>query len=258
MNRLGLNRLALVGMIGVAVTACGSSDSQAATASKGDNFCSLAQVAKDDNDNLDSLDPTDPAAVKVQLSGAIDSLAKVAAAAPKDVATTVNNLLANEVKLENLLKADNYDFAKLAASAEGKKLLNDDSISKIGADFDSYLSDKCGIASDTTVATSDTAAVTDTIATSDSIATDDTSAPGISIDFGEGAAAINKFLDFYEIGTGTKLSDTDRQCIVDALANKITGDDLNSAVAGGAPSAELQQTLGLAFIGCHVDVTVTT
>jgi hypothetical protein len=48
-------------------------------------------------------------------------------------------------------------------------------------------------------------------------------------------------------------SDEQRSCIVDELADKVTGDDLNEAVAG-TPSAELTQALGLAFIGCDVTV----
>ncbi|MEP7115802.1 MAG: hypothetical protein ABI862_21235, partial [Ilumatobacteraceae bacterium] len=65
--------------------------------------------------------------------------------------------------------------------------------------------------------------------------------------------AINKFLDFYELGTSSTLSDEDRTCIVDALSGTVTGDDLNQAIAG-QPSQELQQALGLAFINCNVTV----
>jgi len=248
-----MKRLALMGLLGFAFTACGSSDGQAATASEGDNFCKLAQVAKDDNDALDDLVPTDPAKVKVQLSGAIDSLTVVEAAAPKDIKDTVKTLLTNEEKLESLLEDNDFDFEKFAASDEGKELLADDSISKTGEDLDAYLTDKCGIASDDTVATEATVPTADTVATDDTVGSDDTAGSDITIDLGEGDDAINKFLDFYELGTSTTLSDEDRQCIVDALSGKVTGDDLNEAINGEA-SDDLSQTLGLAFIGCDVDV----
>jgi hypothetical protein len=242
-----MKRLALLSILTVSFTACGSSDGQAATASEGDTFCKLAQVAKDDNDALDDLDPTDPAKVKLELGAAIDSLTAVAAAAPKDIAGTVNSLLANEVKLEKLLEDNDFDFAKLAASDEGKKLLDDDSISKDGDDLDAYLGEKCGIATDASTPVEDSTPVDETVATGDTVGSD------VSFDLGEGADAINKFLDFYEIGTGATLSDEDRQCIVDALVDKVSGDDLNEAINGTA-SEELSQTLGLAFIGCNVAV----
>jgi flagellar capping protein FliD len=246
-----MKRLALLSVLAVSFTACGSSDGQAATASEGDSFCKLAQVAKDDNDALDSIDPTDPASAKVQLSGAIDSLTAVAAAAPKDIADTVKKLLASEVKLEQLLKDNDFDFEKFAASDEGKKLLADDSITKTGEELDAYLSDKCAIATDTSSV--DTTPVDDTVVSSETIATSDTVGSGVSIDLGEGADAINKFLDFYELGTGASLSDSDRQCIVDALVDKVSGQQLSEAIAGQA-SEELNQALGLAFIGCKVTV----
>ena len=70
---------------------------------------------------------------------------------------------------------------------------------------------------------------------------------------GEGEAAINKFLDFYELGTSSTLTADERSCIVSNLVDKVTGADLNQAIAGQA-SEELQQALGLAFINCNVTV----
>ena len=243
-----MKRLALlsVSVLAFSFTACGSSDGQAATASEGDQFCSLAQVAKDDNDALSNVDSTDPSAVKLALSGAIDSLTAMAGKAPSDISDTVDKLLASEEKLESLLADNDFDFAKLATSDEGKKLLDDDDISKTGDDLDAYLSDKCGIAVDDTVATDDT------VAPDDSVATEDTAGSDISIDLGEGEDAINKFLDFFELGTGTKLTDEQRSCVVDKLKDSITGDELNAAIAG-SPSDEATQALGLAFIGCNID-----
>jgi hypothetical protein len=251
-----MKRIALLSLVALGLAACGSSDGVAATATEGDAFCGLAQIAKDDNDSLDNIDITDPAKVKLELGGAIDSLSAAVAKAPTDIVDTMKTLLASEEKLEKLLEDNDFDFAKLAASDEGKKMLDDDAISKTGDDLDAYLSDKCGIASDETTPDTtpaeDTVAVDDTIATDDTVATDDT-ASDISIDLGEGEDAINKFLDFYELGTGATLSDEDRSCIVDALSGTVTGDDLNEAIAG-QPSEEIQQALGLAFINCDVAV----
>jgi hypothetical protein len=247
---LTMKRLALLSVVAISVTACGGGGGQAATAQAGDSFCKLAQGAKDDNDSLNNLDPTDPAKVKVQLSGAIDSLGTLSDTAPKDIQATTKTLLAAEEKLESLLKANDFDFTKLATSDEGKKLLNDDSLTKAGDDLDKYLSDKCGIATDDSAVDttpSDTAA-------GDTTPVDGTS-PGISIDLGTGDDAINKFLDFYELGTGVTLSDEDRNCIVSNLSGKISGDDLNEAISTGQPSDAVSLALGSAFITCKVDVT---
>ncbi len=243
-----MRRFALLSVVAISVTACGGGgDGQAATAQAGDTFCKLAQVAKDDNDALSNLDSTDPAKVKVELSGAIDSLTAASAKAPKDIEATTKALLAAEEKLESLLKANDFDVVKMATSDEGKKLIADDSITKAGDDLDTYLSDKCGIATDDS--TVDTAAGDTT--PSDTTPGDGTS-PGFSIDLGTGDDAINKFLDFYEIGTGETLSDEDRACIVSNLSGKISGDDLNEAISTGQPSDAVSLALGQAFITCNV------
>ena len=243
-----MRRFALLAVAVISVAACGDDGGgQAASAQAGDSFCKLAQVAKDDNDALSDLDPTDPAKIKVQLSGAIDSLTTLSAKAPKDIEATTKALLAAEENLESLLKANDFDFTKFAASDEGKQLIDDDSISKAGEDLDKYLSDKCGIATDdSTVDT--TPGDTNT---GDTTPVDGTS-PGISIDLGTGDDAINKFLDFYELGTGSTLSDEDRDCIVSNLSGKISGDDLNEAISTGSPSDAVSLALGQAFITCNV------
>ena len=244
--------LALLSLVALGIAACGSSDGEAATAEEGDQFCTLAQTAKDDNDALDDVDPADPTAVKLQLTAAIDSLSAMAAKAPKDIVDTVNELLANEEKLEGLLKDNDYDFVKFAASDEGKALIDDDSISEIGDELDAYLSDKCGI--DTSDETDETTVVDDTIAVDDTVIPDITVAPGETIyDLGEGEAAINQFLDFYELGTGASLTDEERSCLVSSLVDKVTGADLNQAISG-EPSNEVQLAIGQAFIDCDVEV----
>jgi hypothetical protein len=236
-----MKRIALISIAVVTVAACGSSGGgQAATAQAGDSFCKLAQVAKNDNDELRNLDPTDPAKVKVQLSGAIDSLSTLSDKAPKDIEATTKTLLAGEEKLETLLKANDFDFDKLAASDEGKALSDDASIKKAGDDLDKYLTDKCGIATnDSTVDTTPGDTTVD-------------SAPALSVDLGTGEDAINRFLDFYELGTSSTLSDADRACIVSNLSGKISADDLNQAISTGQPSDAVSLAIGQAFISCNV------
>ncbi|MEY2415028.1 MAG: hypothetical protein QOH53_362, partial [Ilumatobacteraceae bacterium] len=177
-----MKRLALLSVVVVSATACGSSGGgQAATAQAGDSFCKLAQVAKDDNDALNNFDTADAAKVKVELSGALDSLTAASAKAPKDIEATTTALLAAEEKLESLLKANNFDVVKMAASDEGKKLIADDSITKAGNDLDKYLTDKCGIATDdSTVDTTPGDTTPGDTTPADTTAVDDTS-PGISI-----------------------------------------------------------------------------
>jgi hypothetical protein len=257
-----MKKLLLVSVVALGFTACGSSKDVAATAAKGDAFCKLAQTAKDDNDQLDSIDFSDTAKVRLDLPAAIDSLSAATAKAPKDIAATFTELLTEEEKIEAVLKANDFDLAKMEATDEGKKALDDLQKSPNPDKVDAYLSDKCGIATDTTPDTTpiDTTSVdTTTVDTSiednspgGTAASDDTSVDTI-VDLGEGAEAINKFLDFYELGTSTKLTSDQRSCIVSALVDKVSGSELNQAIAGQA-SPELQQALGLAFINCQVAV----
>jgi hypothetical protein len=246
-----MKRLALLSIAALSFTACGSDGGgQAATATQGDAFCKLAQTAKDDNDTLQEVDASDPAAIKLQLGAAIDSLSALAAKAPKDIVDTVKTLLANEEKLEGLLKDNDYDFEKLAATDEGKKLQEDTEIDQNGEELDAYLTEKCGI--DTSDETDDTAVVDDTIAVEDTVVVDESVASDDTIvDLGEGEDAINQFLDFYELGTSSTLTVEDRDCLVSNLIDKVTGDDLNQAVSG-EPSEEVKLALGQAFIDCEV------
>ncbi len=237
-----IKQLVLASALGLGFTACGSSDSVAATATKGDAFCKLAQTAKDDNDALDALDFTDSAKVKLELPAAIDSLSAAVAKAPTDIAATFKELLTEEEQIETLLKANDFDIVKMAATDEGKKALDDIDKSTIPDKVDTYLSDKCGIETDNTTSDSNPSDTTPLDTTVDTI-----------IDLGDGEAAINKFLDFYELGTSSTLTDEERSCIVSNLVDKVTGADLNQAIAGQA-SEELQQALGLAFINCNVTV----
>lgn len=162
------------------------------------------------------------------------------AKAPNDIVDTAKTLLSKEVELEALLKKNDYDIVKMSATDEGKKLLDDKSAKTAGDDFDKYLSNTCGLATSDTTPT-------------DSTPIDTTVSVDTVVDLGEGEAAINKFLDFYELGTSSTLTADERSCIVSNLVDKVTGADLNQAIAGQA-SAELQQALGLAFINCNVTV----
>lgn len=239
-----IKQLVLVSVLGLGFTACGTSDGVAATAAEGDAFCKLAQTAKDDNDALDALDFTDTAKVKLALPAAIDSLSATVSKAPADIVDTAKELLTMEELIETLLKKNDFDILKMSKTDEGTKALDALDKSTIPDEFDTYLSDKCGIApSDTTP--SDTTPL-------DTTASGDTTVDTI-IDLGEGEAAINKFLDFYELGTSSTLTADERSCIVSNLVDKVTGADLNQAIAGQA-SEELQQALGLAFINCNVTV----
>jgi hypothetical protein len=142
-------------------------------------------------------------------------------------------------------------------TAEGKKLSEDKAAKQAGSDFKAYLKDKCGIVPSSDTTPSDTTGTTTPSGTTPS----NTTASGGStvdtiVDLGSGAAAINKFLDYYELGTGAKLTSDERTCIVNQLDGKVTGSELNQAIAGNS-SAALEQALGQAFINCHVTVVTT-
>jgi hypothetical protein len=246
-----MKQLALLSLAALSVAACGSSDGQAATAGEGDDFCRLAQIARDDEQDLEAVDATDANAVELSLTTAIDSLTAMAAKAPKDISTTVSDLLAQEEDLEALLKENDYDIEKMSATEEGKALLDDESIGKNGDALDVYLGDKCGI--DTSDETDDTTAVEDTIAVDDTVPEITIPVGDTIVDLGEGEEAINQFLDFFELGTGDSLTDEQRSCLVTNLVDKVTGADLNQAIAG-EPTEAVQLALGQAFIDCDVDV----
>jgi hypothetical protein len=237
-------QLALTALLVLGLTACGSSDGVSATAKQGDAFCKLAQTAKEENDTLDATDFTDSAKVKLQLPAAIDSLSAAVDKAPKDIADTAKQLLTMEEVVEKLLKDNDFDMVKVATSDEGKKAIDAINKSTLPDEFDKYLSDKCGIeTSDTTPS--------DTVSPGDTVAPGDTAGSGDTIDLGEGEDAINKFLDFYELGTGTKLTPEQRSCFVAELSDKVQGTELNDAVNGTA-SPELEQAIGLALLDCKV------
>jgi hypothetical protein len=257
-----VKKLLLVSVVALGFSACSSSDGVAATAAKGDAFCRLAQTAKDQNDQLDALDFTDTAKVKLNLPSAIDSLSAATAKAPKDIADTFKDLLAKEENIETQLKANDFDIVKTQGTAEGKKAIDDLQSSSVADKVDAYLSDKCGIAPDHTTPDTtpsdstpvDTTPIDSTpaeSAPSDS-AVGDTSVDTI-VDVGEGEAAINKFLDFYDLGAKTKLTADQRSCIVAALVDQVTGSELNQAISGNV-SPQVQQALGLAFINCKVTI----
>jgi hypothetical protein len=257
--------IVLVAVAGLAVGACGSDGGGvAATAKRGDAFCTAAERANADNDALDAVDITDPAKVKATMSDALDSLDEAASKAPKDIADTADEVLTMEEKVESLLKKNGYDFQKVAASDEGQKALQDIDDSTAFEEFRSYLKDKCGIVSatddtsvDTTTPTDESTADTtpDTTGETTADTTSDTTGSGDTIvDLGEGADAINKFLDYYELGVGKTLTDEERQCIVDALVDKITGDELNQAISGNS-SDKVNQALGLAFLNCNISMS---
>ncbi|HEY7628171.1 MAG TPA: hypothetical protein VH761_13940 [Ilumatobacteraceae bacterium] len=240
----------------VGMTACGSDGGVAATAREGDEFCKLAEVADADNDDLDALSGEDPAEIKRTLGGAIDSLAAAVAKAPKDIADTAQTLLENEEELEKLLKKYDYDVVKMSESDDGKAFLESDAGQEAGDDFEAYLDDKCGIApndspDDTTADT--TADTTPSDTTGDTVPSDTTGGSTVDtiVDLGEGEDAINQFLDYYELGTGQDLTDEQRQCIVDALVDKVTGEELNQAISGNS-SDKVNQALGLAFLNCNL------
>jgi hypothetical protein len=233
-----MKRIAPILFIALSFTSCGSSDSVAATATKGDAFCKLAQVARDDNDALSAADFTDKAKLKLLLTSAIDSLSAMSAKAPKDVAATIKKELDEELSVEKLLKANDYDFVKMASTPEGKKLLESSSSTSSG-EIDTYLDEKCGIAPPDTTPTDTTPA--------DSVPTDS----GQSINLPEGDEGLQQFIDLLSIGLPTPLTDVQKQCLFDGLSGKVTSDDLEG-VADQTVSGEAQTTIGLALVSCGV------
>jgi hypothetical protein len=240
-----MRRIGLLSIVALSFTACGDNTSVAATATKGDAFCKLAQTAHDDNQALNKMsdaDLADKAKIKLRLTAAIDSLTAMVAKAPKDVAVTAKKQLDVELSVEKLFKDNDYDLIKVTSSDAGKKVLDASQSSTADEELKAYLNDKCGIAPPDTTPADTTPADTAPVDT----------ATGDTINLGEGDAAINKFLDLYEIGVSVTLTPDQRSCIVSNLSGKVTGADLNQAINSGSASDALQQAVGLAFVNCNV------
>jgi hypothetical protein len=245
-----MKRIALASIVALSFTACGDNTSVPATAAKGDAFCTLAQTAHDDNKALNDMsnsDLADKAKIKLRLTAAIDSLTAMVAKAPKDVVVSAKKQLEVELAVEKLFKDNDYDLIKVTSSDAGKKVLAESQSSTADEELKSYLNDKCGIAPPAT-----TPADTTPLDTTPLDTTPVDTATGDTINLGEGDAAINKFLDLYEISVNVTLTADQRSCIVSDLSGKVTGADLNEAINSGNGSQAVEQALRLAFTNCNV------
>jgi hypothetical protein len=216
------------------LVACGgdSGGGGGATATEGDEFCTLAKAADSSNDQASTaLDTGDADKIKTELTRAAADGARAAKAAPDDIRATVDKVVDGQNQIIAALERNDWDILKAFSDKEFATLIEDTSFATAGDKLETYLSDKCGIAPET----ADTEAATETMP-----------ADAASGD------AIDQFLRLYEVGSGTQLTDEQRSCLKEAVGDKLTTDDLTAIVQSGEPSGELALVLGTAFLTCNV------
>ena len=219
-----MKRFALLSVVAISVTACGGGGGgQAATAQAGDSFCKLAQGAKDDNDALSNIDPTDPAKVKVQLSGAIDSLSTLSAKL-EDISRRRGRSCCRRTR--SLLKANSPDFTGWRHPTRAR--------------FGDVRSPSPARPRQITSATSAVSQPTIPVDTTPGDTTPRTEPHRNLIDLGTGDDAINKF-DFTGSAPGRRWRR--RPCCIVSISAAGFRCDLNEAISSG-PGARRQLGVG--------------
>jgi hypothetical protein len=143
-----------------------------------------------------------------------------------------------------VLERNDWDLTSALSDDEFQSLATDESFERASEELDQFLESECGIPADGDSNTEDTV----------DGATDATDGPTGTIDLGNGdaAAAIDQFLSLYEIGSGTKLTDEQRDCLTAELDGELSSEDLSAVANGGEPSNDVALALGTAFITCDV------
>jgi len=230
--RLRLSLAAFLLASTVLVACGGDGGGGGATATEGDEFCTLAKAADSSNDQASTaLDTGDADKIKTELTRAAADGARAAKAAPDDIRESVEKVVDGQNQIIAALERNDWDILKAFDDKEFATLIEDTSFATAGDKLETYLSDKCGIAPET----ADTEAATET-----------TPADAASGD------AIDQFLRLYAIGSGTTLTDEQTSCLKETLGDKLTTDDLTALVQSGEPSDELALVIGTAFITCNV------
>ncbi len=239
----------IAAFIPLSLAACGGGDETPKTAKEGDAFCKAAQEASDASDEVD-FESGDADALKKAIDDSLSSGKAAADKAPADIADTVKTVNDGQEELAKVFEDNNYDITAVIADEKFIALTEDEEITDASDELDQYLDDKCGIASDST----DTTSPDDTTPTEETAATEETTAPDSSEGAGGSVGPIDAgtFIDAAAIDLGVELTDEQRQCFIDEVAD-VTPEQLGEAV-GGTPSEEVQQAVGLAILKCEIPI----
>ena len=130
----------------VAVGAC-SSDGRAATATKGDAFCTAAAAADAAGNAVDFGNGT-PESLEASITAAIAASKTALSLAPSDARDVVGKAVELQERLNKVLADNDYNQNTFLESEAGQALINDPVFAQAGKDLKSYLETKCGIAAD--------------------------------------------------------------------------------------------------------------
>lgn len=139
-------------LFALTVVACGdddktSSPSRAATATKGDAFCTAAEGVDELSDAMSAVMASgDPVAFEASFDALIASAKAAEQIAPTDIAPTIAFANGFYEDLQVGLEKYGWDINAMAADPEYAALLQSEEVETNGNELDTYLSDKCGIA----------------------------------------------------------------------------------------------------------------
>ena len=133
----------------VGAVACGSdSPTQAATATKGDAFCTASQGEFDAVKALPAAFNGTPESLKAAIGAVIAAGKSAQKVAPKDAQDLLSKAIAAQERMDKGLADFNYDMAAFGSSEAGQALIDDQTLSQQVNDLGDYLREKCGIAGD--------------------------------------------------------------------------------------------------------------
>ena len=117
---------------------------RASTATKGDPFCAANEVGEALGASAD-FGNASPESIEAQITAMGEAGRSVKALAPQDITATADLVVERQERLLELLADNDYDPAVIAASDEGRALLEDPVYSSAETTFRTYLQEKCGI-----------------------------------------------------------------------------------------------------------------
>jgi len=150
--RRSLLTIPVLVLVSSALVACGddeksSGGGRAATAVKGDAFCVQAAKVDEQMGGMDAMFGGDPAASEAALNSLIDEATKAEALAPTDIVDVLKLNVQGFRDLAAGLEKFDWDINAAGADPEFLALLENLELEDASTKVESYLSEKCGIAS---------------------------------------------------------------------------------------------------------------
>lgn len=218
--------LVMLAVAGLTLAAC-SGDDQGTQPGRPDeaDFCALADAADRAGDRYDQALASGSAdELRQATTAALETARAAASGAPAEIAETVEVVLDGQERMFEVLERAGFDVGEALLDDEFVELATDEDLLAARGRLDAYLSDRCGIAPDT-------------------------SAPRPNFVLADDpATAAEQFLRLYEIGSGVTITSQQRACLVRELST-MSRDELAGIVAG-EPTEESSVRLGVAFVNC--------